>query len=145
VVDAGQLARGRDGFLASRGLDGTVPSIAQLRKVAQFEVGHLSIALAPGPALRVSLPIDNIGPGDAYGVRLHLSSSSPEIDGRILYLGHVASHAHAVFDAVIPLSAEAERTVSSGTATFSAFVRDAHDLAPTTPVRFRGTVLRIAP
>ena len=145
VVDAGELARGRDGFFASRGLDSEVVPIARLRKVPQLELGLLAISLTRGPALRVTLPIDNVGPGDAYGVRLQLSSSSPEVDGRMLYLGRVAAHAHAVFDAVIPLSAEAERAVSSGGGTFSALLRDAHDVSPTTPVRFRGTVLRTGP
>lgn len=144
VIAAADLARGRDGFFRSRGLDGTVVPLAQLRKVPQLEPGQLAISLAPG-ALRVSLPIDNIGPGDAYGVRLVLASSSPEIDGRILYLGRVAAHGHAVFDGSLPLSSEAERAVVSGTASFAGLVRDAHGVAPTTPVRFRGTVLRSGP
>lgn len=145
VIDAGELARGRDAFFRSRGLDGTVIPIAQMTKVPQLETGYLAVALAPGPALRVSLPLDNVGPGDAYGVRLLVGSSSPEVDGRIIYLGRVAAHAHAVFDAMIPLTAAGAAEVASGDATFSALVRDAHDVSPTTPVRFRGQVLRTGP
>lgn len=145
VVDAGDLARARDGFFASRGLDGTVISIAQMQKVPQLEAGHLGVALAPGPAIRVSLPVDNVGPGDAYGVRMILTSSSPEVDGRIVYLGRVPARAHAVFDATFPLSRDGAAEISGGAVTFAAFVRDAHDTAPTTPVRFRGAVLRTGP
>lgn len=145
VIDAGALAGGRDGFFKSRGLDGTVIPIAEMKKVPQLEVGLLAVSLSPGPSLRVSLPLDNIGPGDAYGVRLMLASSNPEIDGRIVYLGRVPAHGHAVFDAVIPLSIDGERAVQSGAATFSALLRDAHGVSPTTPVRFRGQVLRTGP
>lgn len=145
VVDASELARARDGFFAARGLDGTVIAVAQMRKVPRLEPGRLAVALAPGPTLRVSLPLDNVGPGDAYGVRLVLSSSHPEIDGRVLYLGRIAANGHAGFAAAIPLSREAERAVSAGGATLSALVRDGHDVSPTTPVRFRGAVLRTGP
>jgi len=142
IVDAGALAGARAAFFASRGLDGTVISVAEMRKVPQLQLGLLGVSMTPGPALRMSLPIDNIGPGDAYGVRLLVSSSNPEIDGRIVYLGRVVAHAHAVFDTVIPMSREAERDVASGNVTFSAVVRDAHDVSPSTPVGFRGMVLR---
>lgn len=141
IVDAHDLAAARAGFFAARGVDGAVPPVQTLEKLPQLEPGRLGVVLAPG-RLRVSLPIDNVGPGPSYGLRAVLASSSAELDGRVLYLGHLPARGRGEFTAEIPLSPEAEREVVGATFTIAALVRDGHGLAPSTPVRFRGVVLR---
>jgi hypothetical protein len=67
VIDPGALAAARAGFFAERGLDATVPPLAALEKVAQYEAGPLAASLTAGNRLRVSLAIDNVGPVRGYG------------------------------------------------------------------------------
>ncbi|MEZ4400729.1 MAG: hypothetical protein R3B06_11960 [Kofleriaceae bacterium] len=142
VIDASHVAAARPGFLAARGVDATVPPLAQLGKLAQYEPGPLAVSLADGPALRVSLPLTNVGPGPGYGVRMALASSSPEVDGRIAYAGVVAPGATATMTVTIALSAEAARAVAGPDFTLAALVKDGHGLGPSTPVRLRSAVLR---
>jgi hypothetical protein len=145
VIDPGALAAARAGFFAERGLDATVPPLAALEKLAQYEAGPLAASLTAGNRLRVSLAIDNVGPGRGYGVRVVLASSSMELDGRVLYLGSLAAGGRATLAADVALSDEAIRAVATPGFTLAALIRDGHDLAPPTPVRFRGVVLRTGP
>ncbi|MBK9035939.1 MAG: hypothetical protein IPL61_32605 [Myxococcales bacterium] len=141
VIDASTLAAARAGFFAARGLDATVPTLAELGKVAQYEPGPLAVSLGDG-GLKVALPIDNVGPGRGYGLRVVLASSSTELDGRVLYLGALAAGARATLTATIPLTDEAARAVAAPGFALAALIRDGHGLAPPTPVRWRGVVLR---
>lgn len=145
VLDAPALAAARAGFLAERGIDATVPPLAALEKVAQYEPGALAVSLIGDATLRVSLALANVGPGRGYGVRMVLASSSPELDGRVVYLGSLAAGGHATVAADIPLSPEGAQAVLGPDLTLAVLIRDGHGLAPPTPVRLRGVVLRSSP
>jgi hypothetical protein len=142
LFDASTLAAARPGFFAAHGIDTTIPALNAMEKLPQYELGDLAVTLSSGPALHVALPIDNVGPGDGYGLRIVLASSSPEIDGRVIYVGRLPAHGHAVFDATIGLSVEGERAVTGPAFTIAALARDGIGLAPPTPIRLRGIVLR---
>ena len=78
-------------------------------------------------------------------MRVVLASSSMELDGRVLYLGSLAAGGRATLAADVALSDEAIRAVATPGFTLAALIRDGHDLAPPTPVRLRGVVLRTGP
>lgn len=141
IVDPSVLAGARAGFFAARGIDAAIPPVQTLEKLPQFEPGRLGVVLAPG-RLRLALPLANVGPGPGFGLRAVVASSNPELDGRVVYLGHLPAGASAELIADIPLSPEAERAVAGAGFMIALLVRDAHGLAPSTPVRFRGVVLR---
>lgn len=136
VVDAGQLAAARDGWLAAAGIDGRVEP---LRKVPSIDLGAIRVEkVADG--VKVVLPVKNDGPGDAWQVRGVISATDPEIDGRILYVGHLP-RGHAVDASVtIPLSAGADAALRGKALELQIQLRDAHGAAPETPHRFRGRV-----
>ncbi len=140
VIDASELARGRDGFLAGAGIDAAVVA---LRKVPRLEPGELRVARVGRDgqrALRLVLPVVNTGPGDAYGVRLAIGASSPELDGRVIYVGRVAAKASIEVVGEIAISDEADRALAGAVLAVTALIKDAHDTAPDAPVRFRGAV-----
>ena len=76
--------------------------------------------------VRLALPIVNDGPGDAYGVRLSVTTANPELDGRYIYIGHVPPKTTMEIDTVIPISEDVERALSSSELELSVIVRDAH-------------------
>ncbi len=140
VLDAAALAGARAGYFERVKIDGTVEA---LRKVPRFESGILRVSRVRRDGergLRVAMTLSNVGPGDAYGVRLVVNAAHPEIDGRIIYIGRVASKSLVEVDTVIPISEEAERALG-GELDLAVMIRDAHGTAPTSPVRFRGAVL----
>jgi hypothetical protein len=140
VLERGELARVQAGFLAAAGIDATVEPI---RKVPRFEVGLLAVRRAGAAGARVvelTLPLRNVGPGDGFAVRLVLSSPSPELDGRVVYVGRLAARSERDVTAALPISDEADRALSAGELTLSARLRDAYDAAPETPIRFQGLV-----
>jgi hypothetical protein len=142
LVPASVLASARAGFLAARHVDAEVPPLATLDKLARYEAGPLAASLAPGPSLRVALPLTNAGPGRGYGVRVVLASSNLELDGRVLYVGALAPGATTTLSLTIALSTEGARAAAGPDFTLAALIRDGHGLAPSTPVRLRGVVLR---
>ncbi len=146
VIEGGALATHAPAFLASaRSFDA---KIEPMRLVPSIVAGTLRVSLtstADGPAVRIVLPIKNDGPGDAWGVRGHIASASPAIDGRVLYIGHLAKGAALARELMIPLTAQAADMLKGSSIEVSIELRDAHGTAPQTPVRFRGTVLGDAP
>ncbi len=140
VIDKTALARAAPGFLARIGIDATIEPI---RKVPRLEPGALILHRGGPPGARVlelSLPLANAGPGDAFAVRLILSSPHPELDGRVLYAGRIAAHTDRAIAGALALSDDADRALATDELVLSARLRDAHDAAPETPIRFRGRV-----
>lgn len=140
VIDRTDLARAQAGFLARAGVDATVEPI---RKVPRLEPGVLTLRRG-GPAgartIALTVPLDNVGPGPAFAVRLILSSPSPELDGRVVYVGRLAAHAETTVTATLPISDQAFAALATSDATVSARLRDAFDASPTTPIRFAGRI-----
>lgn len=140
VLDAAALAGARDGFFKLAGIDG---AIGRLRKVPRLEAGMLRVSRVKRDrdrGVRLVLPLTNAGPGDAYGVRLTVAAPSPELDGRIIYVGRLPAKTTIEVDSIIPVTEDADRALASELE-ISVLLRDAHDTAPSAPVRFRGAVL----
>jgi hypothetical protein len=140
VLEAAALAEARAGYFARTRIDAAVE---QLRKVPRFESGMLRVSRVKrdgARGLRVAMTLSNVGPGDAYGVRLAVTAPHPELDGRLIYIGRLASKSLVEVDTVIPVSEDADRALG-GELDLAVMIRDAHGTAPSSPVRFRGTVL----
>ncbi len=145
VIDAGALSDARDAFLAEAGVDARVEP---LRKVPRLDVGRIKVSrltVEAAPRLRIVVPVSNDGPGDAWQVRAIVSSSHPEVDGRILYIGHVAPGAAIDAELLVPLSAAADGDLTGDEIELMVQLRDAHDTAPGAPFRFKGRVLADVP
>lgn len=146
VIEGGALATRAPGFLASA--KEFEARVEPLRLVPGIVAGTLRVSLTStpaGPALRIVLPIKNDGPGDAWGVRGLIASPTTSIDGRVLYIGHLAKSAAVARELIIPLTAPAADSIKGSAIEVSIELRDAHGTAPQTPVRFRGTLLGDAP
>ncbi len=146
VIEGGALATHAKAFLAStKTFD---PKIEPMRLVPGIVAGTLRVSLtstAEGPALRIVLPIKNDGPGDAWAVRGLIASQTNAIDGRMIYIGHLAKGAGLARELLIPLTAPAADSLKGSAIELSIELRDAHGTAPQTPLRFRGVVLGDAP
>ncbi|CAN5887596.1 hypothetical protein BH11MYX3_BH11MYX3_48600 [soil metagenome] len=145
VIDGASIATHATEFLAHADFDA---SVKPLRLVPGIVPGTLRASLtstAAGPALRVVLPVKNDGPGETWGLRGQLTSSTKAVDGRMLYIGHLAKGEARSRELLIPLTAAAADLIRGAELDLSIELRDAHGTAPATPVRFRGNVLNDAP
>ena len=146
VIPGDVLVKGRDAFLARAKIDGRWET---LRKVPRVEPGALRASrttIGGRRVLRVALPLDNNGPGDAWQVRGVIGAAqSPELDGRIIYVGHIAPHGHvdAVLD--VPLSDDADRAIAGETIDLAVTLIDADATTSAEPVRFHGEPLNDVP
>ncbi|HTJ44296.1 MAG TPA: hypothetical protein VL463_19465 [Kofleriaceae bacterium] len=145
VIAGADLIKGRDAFLARLGVDGRWE---QLRKVPRVEPGAIRASrttVSGQPVLRVVLPLDNNGPGDAWQVRGEIATADPEVDGRTIYVGHLAPHGHTIATVDIPLSDESDRAIADSTLELAITLIDADATTSAEPVRFKGQVLQDVP
>jgi hypothetical protein len=146
VVIAGDaMLKGRDAFLTRAGIDGRREA---LRKVPRVEHGTLRVSKTSDrgrPVLRVALPLSNEGPGDAWQVRGIITTQDPEVDGRVLYVGHIAPHGATIATVDVPLSPEADRALSGASIELGVTLIDADATTSGEPVRFRGAILNDVP
>jgi hypothetical protein len=145
ILDAAALASARDGFLAAAGVDGRVEP---LRKVPVLEPGPLRVSRLAVDGLtwlRVVAPLRNRGPGDAWQLRGVITADHPELDGRVLYVGHLAAGDAVAAELRVPLSAAADAAVTGDELDLRLELRDAHGAAPAMPVRYRGRPLADIP
>jgi len=145
VLESGTLTQRAPAFLATATFDS---KIEPMRLVPGVVAGTLRVSMTStrdGPALRVVLPIKNDGPGDAWAVRGQLTSPTKAVDGRVIYVGHLAKGAAVSRELLIPLTQTAADSLKGASIEVSIELRDAHGTAPQTPVRFRGSVLGDAP
>ena len=145
VIAGADLVKGRDAFLARIGVDGRWE---QLRKVPRVEPGTMRVSrttIGGKPVLRVVLPLDNNGPGDAWQVRGEIATQDPEVDGRTIYVGHLAPHGHTIATVDIPLSDESDRAIADSTLELAVTLIDADATTSAEPVRFKGQVLQDVP
>ncbi|MDX2092726.1 MAG: hypothetical protein SFX73_32975 [Kofleriaceae bacterium] len=144
-LDSATLATHAPAFLAQADFDA---KIEPMRLVPGIAAGTLRASLTSteaGAALRVVLPLRNDGPGDAYALRGALTSSTKAIDGRVMYVGHLAKGASITRELLIPLSPQAAMAVRGASIELSIELRDAHGTTPSTPIRYQGAVLGDAP
>lgn len=142
LVEGGALGTRAPAFLVRLETD---MKVEPMRLVPGIAAGTLRASLtqtADGPAMRIVLPVKNDGPGEAWAVRgLVASSTTRSIDGRVLYIGHIPKGGTATPELLIPLTPAAAEAIRNATIELSVELRDAHGTAPSTPIRFRGTVL----
>jgi hypothetical protein len=137
VIDASAVT-GAGAYLTAAGVDARVET---LRKVPRVDVGTIAVAritIEAAPTLRVVVPIVNEGPGDVWQLRAVLSASHPEIDGRILYVGHVAPRSSVDAELVVPLSAAADGELAGKTMEIMVGLREAQGTVPEAPFRLKG-------
>jgi hypothetical protein len=140
VLEASAFAGKRDPFFTGLGIDASVET---LQKVPGLEPGTLRVTsrtIDGRPYLRLVLPLANRGPGDAWQVRGVISSDDPEVDGRVMYIGHLAKGESVTGELLIPLS-----STMSGELELSMDLREAHGAGPQTPVTYEGRVLEDVP
>ena len=141
VLDPRWLAAHAADFLCHADFD---PKIEPLRLVPGIAAGAPSARLvigADGAAVHVVLPLRNAGPGDAWAVRGQITAPGvPAIDGRMIYAGKLARGAAVSRELVIPIAARAAAALRGQPVELSVELRDGHDTAPSTPVRFRGVL-----
>jgi hypothetical protein len=141
VLEPRWLAAHAAEFLAHADFD---PQIQPLRLVPGRVAGALAVRLvadADGAAVHVVLPLRNTGPGDAWAVRGQIAApGAPALDGRMIYVGKLARGAAVSRELVIPLAPRAAAALRGQTVELSVELRDGHDTAPSTPVRFRGAL-----
>ncbi|HMG20841.1 MAG TPA: hypothetical protein VK607_05970 [Kofleriaceae bacterium] len=141
MLDPRWLAAHAAAFLAHADFD---PAVQPLDRVPGIAAGALRVSLATGDdgaAVHVVLALRNAGPGSASAVRGQITAPGlPAIDGRMIYVGVVARGAAIAREVVIPIAARAAAALRGQVVELSVELRDAHDTAPTTPVRFRGAL-----
>ncbi len=141
VLDPRWLAAHAADFLAHADFD---PKVEPLRLVPGIAAGAPSVRLVTGgdgAAVHVVLPLRNAGPGDAWAVRGQITAPGvPAIDGRMIYVGKLARGAAVSRELVIPVAARRAAALRGQTMELSIELRDGHDTAPSTPVRFRGAL-----
>jgi hypothetical protein len=145
VIDGTALAARAKEFLAHADFDTTVKPLRLVPNIVPGTLRASLTSIAGAPAMRIVLPVKNDGPGEVWALRGQLASPTKAIDGRIIYIGHLAKGEASSRELLIPLSVEAADALRAGTLDISIELRDAHGTAPATPVRFRGDVLIDAP
>ncbi|MFN0252094.1 MAG: hypothetical protein ACKV2T_34780 [Kofleriaceae bacterium] len=142
LVEGGALATRAPAYLVR--LE-TNMKVEPIRLVPGIVPGTLRASLTQtidGPAMRIVIPLKNDGPGEAWAIRgLVASTTTKAIDGRVLYIGHLAKGSSATPELLIPLTQAAAESIRNATIELTVELRDAHGTAPTTPIRFRGVVL----
>jgi hypothetical protein len=144
VIDVSVLAPLRDVFLAGADFDSRIEPVGV---IPMFEPPIVYVSLAnvgDEAALRVVLSVTNRG-GDSWALRARIDSSVPEVNGRLLYIGHVGKGQTVVRELLIWLAPQAAAALRGSQLTLSAQLLDAHGTAPALPVRFSGIVLNDMP
>lgn len=145
VIDASVLASRKQAFLRTADFDA---HIEPFRLVPNFDRPLLRTSLTTvsgAPALRVVVAATNTGPGDAWALRAHIVANVPDVDGRLIYLGHVAKGATVQRELLIPLDQAGAERLRGGELSLSLDFADAYGTAPSVPTRFVGAVLNDAP
>lgn len=170
VLEADAIARHAAGYLANGGAEARGEARGEVRGEArgeaQFEAQFEAqiepfqrvtglVAGAPraslaatdaGLAVRVSLPLRNDGPGDAWGVRGHIVAPAiAAIDGRVIYVGALRKGAAVTRELAIPVAPATASALRGQLIELAIELRDAHGTAPATPVRFRGPLVDAPP
>jgi hypothetical protein len=142
VMSAEKLAAGRDGFLAANGIDGTVGRLLKVPNVTGRDL-RVTRTTIDGklPAARIEVTIDNAGPGDAWAVRGRISSTHPGIDGRFIYVGHLAAKDSKAASIELQMPPHGD---DISDAQISIILYDAHDTTREHSLDFTGPVLNEA-
>ncbi len=134
VIEGDALAKTAAAFLAHADFDATIQPL-RLVPILQASTPRVSLTQTDtGLAVRVVLAVLDAGPGEVYALRGQLTSSIAAIDGRMIYVGHLARDQGAARELLIPLSPAAGAALRGTTVDLSIELRDAHGTAPATPI-----------
>lgn len=139
VFEAGALAAGRESFLVATKLDVSVKPMRAVSRVSggAIRVGH--VLIGSQATLHVVVPIVNAGPGEAWQVRAVISAASPELDGRIVYVGHLPVGT-TTGELWLPISPEADDAIRRSTLDLTFTLIDAHQTLEGGALAFHGTI-----
>lgn len=137
ILDPRTLARGRDGFFASIGIDGTIERLSKVPRVSATDLTITRVA-QPRPHLEITVTVHNQGPGEAFGVRGELSSRLPALADRYVYFGRVGPGATAT--ATLRVHSQGEAAELDG-AKLEVVISDAHATTSSVPFRRSGPIL----
>ena len=140
VVQATAVAAARDDFLTAAGTDARVEP---LRQVPRVTVTGMLVEHQGGaePGLKIRVRVENAGPGEVWRLRATIGSAIPELDGRIIYIGHVPPRAGTGGETWIPLAPATYKAVVGATLELTARLADAHGVVSDQPVPWRGVPL----
>ncbi len=141
IIEADALVRGAKAFLSHVDFD---TRVEPLRVVPDLSAGApitlVFTSIGDLPAAHIVVSVTNAGPGDAWQLRGQIETGVRALDGRILYFGHVGRGETAVRDLVIPLTGSSASALRNANIDLAVRLRDAHDTAPATPLKFRGSI-----
>jgi hypothetical protein len=140
VIDRGTFADDRAAFLAGTRLDVTVEPLRAMPRVTAGAIRLGQVLVGNQAMLHVQFPLANAGPGDAWQVRAVLVSKEPELEGRVVYLGHVAPKSTVTGEAWIPLSPSADSAIRAADVELGFRLLDAHQTMPADRITYRGPV-----
>lgn len=140
VFEAGALAAWRESFLAATRLDVSAGALRAVPRISAgaIRVGH--VLIGSQATLHIVVPIANAGPGDGWQVRAVISAASPELDGRIVYFGHVPAKATTTGELWLPISPEADDAIRRSPLDLAFKLVDAHQTMPDGALVFHGTI-----
>jgi len=137
MLSASTIASGRAGFFKSLNVD---PRKQRLSSVPRPRADNLVVTKLQRQgrtSIEIRTTITNKGIGDAWGVRGAISSNNPEIDGRMVYVGHLPARASRT--AAIKIELSTDKNLDS--ALISLLLLDHHGTTRKVPVKFRGPIL----
>lgn len=146
VLEVGRLGERAPHYL--KALEHHDARIGRFEIVPNLAPGTLRVSLtstSDGPAVRVVLPLQNNGPGEAWGVRGQIDTPIRALDKRMLYFGHIAKGEVMSREVIIPVGPDVASMLRGATIQVAVELRDGHGTAPETPVKFNGAVLIDAP
>jgi len=146
VLEVGRLAERAPHYL--KALEHHDATIGRFEIVPNLAAGTLRVSLtstSDGPAVRVVLPLQNSGPGEAWGVRGQLDTPIRALDKRMIYFGHIAKDEVMSREVIIPVAPDVASMLRGATIQVAVELRDGHGTAPETLVKFDGAVLIDAP
>ena len=105
--------------------DGRLLGMLSIRNVLEWRIGDLGHELES-----LEQYVTNDGPGDAWAVRGYVGASSAELDGRILYIGHLPRHTTLASELLVPLSPALDSEIQGASLDLVLGLHDAFDTAP---------------
>jgi hypothetical protein len=141
VIQAADVAAVRDAFLRGAGIDARVEPLRQVPRVTIAGVLVDHHASDGNPGVRIRVQVENAGPGDVWQLRATIGSALPELDGRIVYIGHVPPRAATGGYSWVPLAPATYRSVVGAPLELTVRLADAHGVVSDQPVPWRGVPL----
>ncbi len=143
ALDVGAVAGARAAFLATLGIDTSAPA---LDKIPEVSLARPTVRWhAATGTLVIGLGISNAGAGDAWHVRLRLTSSHRELDGRVIYVGRLRAGETVTPRLEVPLTDAGRASLVGHNVSLDVRGFDAHNTIRAAAARYDGLVLADMP